>query len=963
MLKLVYKALNVRENEESRVALMLGHGFFMGVFFATFTGPAETLFLNALGDNYINHGIFAAGFLGIFTTGIFAFFQSKISYGKLATLNLGFIFVITLALYSALSTVGDEYYNYVIFALFAMNGPVMAVFLLGFWGVFGRMFDLRQSKRIIGGIDTGQLTAAILGFFIMGLISERVTNIENYLLIGAASVLLSLVFLQLIIKRFDLEVVRIQEIKQHSTKLTSLFKNEYILLLSIFLALSVTSYLFIERTYLTVLNAQYSGREQELFRFIVWLKGSILILSFIFQTFFNDRIIANYGLKISLLILPSVLSLFVIATIVLGTLFGSDVGVTFNLLFLSVALSKLFVTFLRDAMENPAFKLYFMPLNKQVRFDIQTKVEGVVSEFAKAIAGGLILVLGLLAVFDLISYYYILIPIIAGWIYVTGKLYNKYRDKIKEKLESHENVGAGEESLIQKIFAGLERGLARIRSDKAIFYFKLMEKINPGYTGGINRLMENPNEEVRDFAQYKMNEIRGVSVSDHYVVKMQSKGESNGRQIIGRDDLAALLETGDISRRRIARLGRSSDQQDRQYAAELIGNSTDRDTLSNLLELLRDIDPKVRVAAIKSAEKRNNHEVLNALIANLNDPRYSNLATNALVIIGLDTLDVLDTAFYKTGQDFQVMLKVIHIIGRIGGARAKQILWTKIDYPDFVLASGVLIALGECGFMADMNQMTRIKYAIEEDIEDIAWNLAAYNEVPNTLDGQVLKEAIKQENKYDTEHIYMLLSMLYEQRFINLVKENIESGTNEGSTYAIELLDVFLSEDLKQKVIPVLDDISEQEKVKKLEIFFPRGSFSPQEVSKMLINRDFTQTNRWSKACALHMLGTSKIQEYSFDMIANLFNPDDLVLETAAWSLYQVDPALYEEHTERLSHQRKRALDLVIKPRKKDNEFYRSLKYDKTRFLSNIWEPEIISKKRGVDYVLGGRIHWRNLRG
>ena len=112
------------------------------------------------------------------------------------------------------------------------------------------------------------------------------------------------------------------------------------------------------------------------------------------------------------------------------------------------------------------------------------KVEGVVSEFAKAIAGGLILVLGLLAVFNLISYYYILIPIIAGWIYVTGKLYNKYRDKIKEKLESHENVGAGEESLIQKIFAGLERGLARIRSDKAIFHFKLMEKINPGYTGG-----------------------------------------------------------------------------------------------------------------------------------------------------------------------------------------------------------------------------------------------------------------------------------------------------------------------------------------------------------------------------------------------------------------------------------------------------------------------------------------------
>ena len=289
MLSLIYKALNVKRDEEDRVALMLGHGFFMGVFFATYFGTAETTFLSVLGGSYINRGIFAAGVLGVLTTGLFAFLQSKMSYAKLTVFNLIAIFLITCTFYYLLKNTdpveNSTQYNIVVFALFAMNGPLVAVFLLGFWGVFGRMFDFRQSKRIIGGIDTGQLSAAIMAFFVMGLISESTTNIESYLVVSAISILLSLFFLLIIIMKYNLEVEKIQETKQTSTTVISLFNNKYVLLLSGFLALSVTAYLFIERSYLTLLNDQYSGQPEQLLRFIVWFNGSILIFSFIFQTF------------------------------------------------------------------------------------------------------------------------------------------------------------------------------------------------------------------------------------------------------------------------------------------------------------------------------------------------------------------------------------------------------------------------------------------------------------------------------------------------------------------------------------------------------------------------------------------------------------------------------------------------------------------------------------------------------
>ncbi len=122
----------------------------------------------------------------------------------------------------------------------------------------------------------------------------------------------------------------------------------------------------------------------------------------------------------------------------------------------------------------------------------------------------------------------------------------------------------------------------------------------------------------------------------------------------------------------------------------------------------------------------------------------------------------------------------------------KDLLWGKIDYPDKVVTSSVLLALGECGFKAGISQITRIKYAIELDIADIGWNLGALQEIGDEGNAEEVKKALRREIQNDIEHIYMLLAMLYDTRSIQLVKENIESGTTEGTTYAVELLDVFL---------------------------------------------------------------------------------------------------------------------------------------------------------------------------
>ena len=181
-----------------------------------------------------------------------------------------------------------------------------------------------------------------------------------------------------------------------------------------------------------------------------------------------------------------------------------------------------------------------------------------------------------------------------------------------------------------------------------------------------------------------------------------------------------------------------------------------------------------------------------------------------------------------------------------------------------------------------------------------------------------------------------MLSLIYEKQSIQLVRENINSGTVDGVTFAIELLDVFISEDIKNLLVPVLDDISPDEAIKRLQEYFPRESYTPQQLLLQIINRDYNFVNLWTKTCAIYNLGLLDEAEVSDDLIANLFNQDRLIREMAAWAIYQIDPAAYEKHTQRIAEKIKKDLDEVIIPHNTGIMFIRSTKFHRVQFLRKV---------------------------
>jgi AAA family ATP:ADP antiporter len=330
------------------------------------------------------------------------------------------------------------------------------------------------------------------------------------------------------------------------------------------------------------------------------------------------------------------------------------------------------------------------------------------------------------------------------------------------------------------------------------------------------------------------------------------------------------------------------------------------------LELLRDVDPKVRMEALYTARKVNRPETWPVLIELLASPTYSHLAASALKEVGEKVLNTLETAFHRSGQSDIVMLRIVQIMGRIGSKYALQLLWKKADYPDKRIVKQILYSLRYINYQATGKEIRDVYNLLETEISKTIWNLAALDELPDEPRFKILKEALKEEVNDNYDQLFMLLSILYHPQSVQLVRENLESGDPDNIAFAMELLDLFIDPEMKPKLLPLLDESPTHEKLKHLQIHFPRESYNSIQVINYILNRDYNFNNRWTKVCAIHASAYIDDFRVSRGLVAQMFNSDKLLQETAAWVIYSKDKSLYARITDRLPERDKKFLDSSI---------------------------------------------------
>ncbi|MCU0356887.1 MAG: cyclic nucleotide-binding domain-containing protein [Cyclobacteriaceae bacterium] len=905
------RALDLQHGEEGRVVLLLIMSFFMGAFLATFTVAAQTLFLINFDEiNDLPLAFAKAGAFGLGATVVYNFLQRRIPFRALAIISLVIITFITAGI-----EFGERYLpdvNTIYYYGFTQIVPITLITLLIFWGAFNRLFNVRQSKRLLGSVDIGAMIASMISFFAIPVIlpmlpgEDEAAQVESLYTLSLISIIIFTVLFTILSFSYAGERWDLQKERQENQKvpLFGFFKNKYLIYLSGFIIISIIAFNFVQYSFLTVSTQRF--KPEELANFLALFEATIVIFTFLFDSFAVDRILQDYGLRVSILINPILISLFTIAALIIGVLFGYTMdSPSFNIFFVMIAMSMLFINSTKEALDEPAFKLYQLPIETSIKLDATTKIEGTVAAMATMIAGGLIHLINTVKIFNLLYITLFTIPIVAIWYFVGNKMYASYKQTLQKTLVKNKakiEHTFEHEYTVDKV---LEKELRSPAWERILYSLRLMEKLEPIlFENAVIQLAESEIQPIRDFAREKIG-LLGIDkeqISNPALKKLAADALTSAED----SDLIS------VAPEKLTRLSKSYTAADRMLAARLLRKLISNRTIFILLELLRDVDHRVRNEAIITARKVKRPETWPTLIELLSSPTFSHQATAALVAAGPDALPVLESSFHKSGQSDLIMLRIVQIMGRIGGNEALGLLWKKADYPDKRIVKQILYSLRYISYQATGRQAREVMDLLEAEIGKAMWNMAALYELPEADEFSFLRSALREEIRTNNDQITMLMSLLYDPEAVQLVRESIESGDPNGIAYAIELMDLFVDADLKPKLFPLYDDIPMLKKVEQLQVYYPRENYTPVQVINYILNRDFNLNNRWTKVCAVYTSAYLPEFRISRGLIAQMFNRDKLLQETAAWVIYNKDKTTYNTIAERLPARDKKYLDSSI---------------------------------------------------
>lgn len=897
----IYRLLGIEEQEKARVFFLVVQSVFLGVFYGAFDIGAHALFLNTFGPSMLPIAFLISGLAGMILTTIYTYFQKRISFSRLSVFNLLTVLAFILFIRSGFQFIPERG---LIFFFFIMMGPLNIIALLGFWGTAGRLFGLRQGKRLFGLVDLGQVIGVIISSYAIPLILTIGFQARDTLVISAFSVMFALVLQVLIGKKFDLETftarIREQAAKAKSW-ISMVLQNRYIVLMALFVVLSMISAFFVHYTFLAVTNEQYASTN-ELANFLGLFNGSMMVFIILVKTFVYSRLLKTYGLKVSLALSPVLLGIFTLIAVAVGSFFGYTVAsASFTLFFLAIAMSKLFSKALKDSIEAPSFKLLYQSLDAGIRHDIQARIDGTINETAAVISGLILTALGALHFFRLIHFSMALLLVLLIWFFVALALYRRYKLSLNETLaavrqdQSHPSM---KEEMPDRR-RELVKGIAGESDDKLFVRLSLASFIHPEAAGEIFReYIRNGSYGKRQFAVGMVEQFYTFEPPEEYLPLLEKElpGLPASQKWV---ELLSKVKNKTWKDPDIVSLAHSRNPDDRQMALSLIRTLNRVDLRKIVLGSFRDLNPRVVKEAVYTSLALREETSLPYITELLAISMYNPVAFYALCGFGPTAIEHLEQVYHKAQTGQGTKLNIVRIYGCIGGEKAIKSLLSKINENDLRVVAEVVRVLNHLNYQAGGNSRIRISQLLETLIGIVAWNYAACSSLDQKTAGDELKNALEDEVRENIEFIYLLLSLLYDRQTIQHIRENLESGAAERTGFAMELMEQFIAEELKPTLYPVLDDFSVDEKYRQLEEYLPIRRMETGELLIALLNRGYNFISLWTKACALEAIRNLENWKLSQDLVAQLFNPDPMLRQSAAILIHEKSPSLLEEVLER----------------------------------------------------------------
>jgi len=577
-----------------------------------------------------------------------------------------------------------------------------------------------------------------------------------------------------------------------------------------------------------------------------------------------------------------------------------------------IAVSKLFTKSLQDSIVAPSMKILYQSLDRNIRYNVQARIDGTINEIAVLLSSLVLAGLGMVSFFGMIHITYFLIGLLIAWGFVAYRLYNSYQTSLNQSLARFQQ---SEDTPGEENFRAILEGAMTHDSEPAVHNaLSFIERVDfAGFMNALKELLGSSSQKIRRISLRKIFEqnipVTGKDLLDRIRGEKANENKEIANHILER---AGKTSKKNITKNEMLLLAKSVTPGNRIQAGLLLFETDKFDHHAVLNTLLRDPDQAVKNLAIQAAQTWKVGDAVPVLIDFLSTSYYRQ-AYEALVQIGPDAVELLEQSYYKSGVTQQTMNRVTRILGQIEDIAATPSLLNKINYQNREVEGYALRALKKMNYRADSQVLPGILDGIRSAVYQIAWYLAAKHTIQEHSLGDSLEGAVEEELKDEQDHLYLLLSLAYDPKSIHHIRENLDSGTSEGIGFAIELLEIFVAEEIKPVLFPVLDDTSTVEKIRQLQVEFPIVILEPYELLLGIINRDPNLVNPVTKASAINVL--PKLEEVSVtdDLIAQIFNPDDLLSELAAVQTGRLDPDILDGVLNRLPAEKKNHLRKIAR--------------------------------------------------
>ena len=893
---------DIHAGEEKLVGLLLIHSFFIGMAQILLKTTSTTLFLINFDSTSIPYVYIGSAIAAPLTGYLFARLERRLSFRRLLVFNL--ILLVSGLVFFRFSLVLFPGARWNIFALYVWYYIQDVLINLEFWGLAGRLMDMRQGKRLFGLIGAGEMVArAISGFSVPWLV--RLVGTPNLLVLSIAGVAACIVLLFSLAANPALDAL--PEGRRKSTDKTTrpasnrggfsaLLRSPYILWMIALAVLALIGYYFVDMMYVSETRAHFTSSEA-LASFLGSFEALNSVLALVSGLFLAGPIISRFGVSVSLMILP----VFSGACVLLLALSGSVAGGTAMVFWLAAVSKMVFITF-RKSTDKSASRILYQPLPTAQRLNAQTLIGSIIEPAASGVAGVALLLLPA----NTVLLAWVMVAVVGVWIVVVGFLGREYRTALVRAL-SQRTLGDVSIDLMDAASKEyIQKGLESPYAGEVIYFLDILEQSgDASIEPALRRLVSHPAPQVRQNVLARIERLNMTTVLKRVRdrIKLEANSQVQGAALrtlaalgetdvldlilpylsdsdpqVKRGAMVGLLRSGGIegilaAGESLIELVNSTAPAQRRLAAAVLGEVGITNFYRPLLKLLADDDSQVRKEALLAAGRLKNPRLWPLVIENLSIPGLRSVAGVALLAGGDQALPALETTLVQPALPLEMRIRCARVCGKLGGSKAVGILLAALPSAEPVLRYSIYMALRESGYRAPTDERPAWIARLRDEVGRVAWTMTAITDCSATESSTpsgdqtgagLLLAALDRKLSRHIEQIFLLLAFLYDPEPVmnawNILYVNQARG--EKRAYAVEAIDVLIAQELKPYLLPLLEDLTDEERLRRLGALCPQTNLVFEERLKDIIQGSGDGLSPWLRGCALYELGQHNRRAY-----------------------------------------------------------------------------------------------------